>query len=443
MPKEIALFFCTIFVLFLLRLERKQSRGVSFALWIPTIWMLIIASKPWSTWLGWGYDAEGSYVDQIFLGGLFCLGLIVLVRRRFSWSSAVREHPWLVLVIGYMFASVLWSGLPFISFKRWIRELVAVVMAFVVLTERDPRHAVESVLRRTIYVLIPVSVLLIKYYPEYGVQYAPWSGLQSWVGVTLQKNGLGRLCLVSIFFLVWTLVRRWRKRDIPVRRYQTWVELFLLIVSLVLLKGPPGAYSATAVGALAVGLACFFGLLWLKKQNINLGATTLMVITALIIIFGTASVMVGGSTLEPFTSTLGRDETLTGRTDVWASLFPAAMREPILGFGFGGFWTRATREMFRISEAHNGYLEVILELGFVGLFLFSMFLLSCGRKAHRALAYDFDWGALWVCYLLMAVLHNVAESSLSAFTSHLTAVLMFLTVSSKASSNTPGVTHER
>ena len=46
MPRQLALLLCTAFVLFLLRLERRQSAGVSAALWIPTLWMLAIASKP-------------------------------------------------------------------------------------------------------------------------------------------------------------------------------------------------------------------------------------------------------------------------------------------------------------------------------------------------------------------------------------------------------------
>ncbi len=428
---ELALLLCTIFVLFLLRLERKQSPEVSHALWVPTVWMLVIASKPLAIWFGTvgGTESE-SPLDQIFLSGLLCFGLYVLFRRRFNWSGAVKENSWLMLLIGYMLVSILWSDIPLISFKRWIRELIAVVMAFLVASEPSPRQAVQTVIRRTVYILVPFSPVLIKYFPQYGRQYAPWSGKEMWTGVTMQKNDLGRLCLIGAFFLIWTLVRRWKRRDVPVGKYQTRVDVFLLIVTFWLLKGPPGAYSATAIAALAVGLAIFAGLLWMEKGGMHLGANTLTIMMALVMVYGVAALMLGGLGSGELSATLGRDATLTGRTEAWGRLLSSAMRQPILGGGFGSMWTPRTRAVYNISEGHSGYLDVLLELGFVGLCLVSMYLLSCLRRAHRELSHDFCWGILWICYLMMAALHNITETSFNSLASQLTAVLLFLAVSS-------------
>ena len=433
MPPQLALLICIIFVLFLLRLERKQAPDISRVLWIPTIWMLSIATKPVGIWLGVMADAEGSPADRVFYSGFLCLGLFVLAWRKGAWSSAIKENPWLMLLIGYMFVSITWSDIPYISFKRWVRELVAVVMAFLVLTERDPRQAVQSIFRRTIYILIPFSLVLIKYFPAYGIQFGRWSGELEWIGVTTQKNGLGRLCLISAFFFVWTLFRRWQGRDVPVRKHHTYADMLILVLTVWLLIGGNGEspYSATAVASLVAGLAMFFCLRWMKKHRIYPGATTLIVVMAVVITFGIATLMTGGSTVGSYTSTLGRNETMTGRTDVWKELLPIAMRQPILGHGFGAFWTPATRDAHNITEAHNGYLEIIMELGFVGILFFSMFLLSSCRKAQKELGYDFDWACLWICFLLMAALHNIAESSLNSLTSHLTAVLLFLAVNYK------------
>src|SRR5439155_9224261 len=100
------------------------------------------------------------------------------------------------------------------------------------LSEPSPWQAMESVLRRTVYVLIPFSMLLIKYYHELGVEYDIWNGEIQWTGVTLQKNGLGRLCLVSAFFLVWILLRRWKKTDVAAGKYHTAAEVLLLLMTL-------------------------------------------------------------------------------------------------------------------------------------------------------------------------------------------------------------------
>jgi exopolysaccharide production protein ExoQ len=432
MSSKLALLFCTVFVLFLLRLERKQSPHVSLTLWIPTIWMLYIASKPLAIWFKSGSDdfESGSPLDQYFLAVLLCLGLFILAMRKFNWSRAMNNNIWVMLLISYMLVSVLWSDIPFISFKRWIRELIAVLMAFLILSERDPRQAMQSLFRKTIYILIPFSVLLIKYYPEYGVEYGHTSGGQMWLGVTTQKNSLGRLCLIAAFFLLWTLVRRRQGRDIPVRKYQTLAEVSILILTLLLIRGPGDQYSATALTSLAAGLVAFVGLLWIKKKRINLGKNTLTVIMVLIICFGILQPIIGGSSVSGLTSTLGRESTLTGRTEIWAGLIPVVMQQPILGSGFGGFWTPANRAKHEIGEAHNGYLDLLLDLGIVGLLLASMFLMSSCRKAQREMSSDFDWAILWICYLLMSVIHNITESSLNSFTSYLTAVLIFLSVSS-------------
>ena len=263
-----------------------------------------------------------------------------------------------------MLVSILWSDMPFISFKRWIRELTAIVMALVVMTEQDPRLAMQVILRRTVYILIPFSLLLIKYFPDYGVEYGRWSGERMWVGVTLQKNALGRLCIVSAFYLVWTFIRRWHGRDIAVGKYQTHAEVFLLLFTLYLLKGPPNAYPATAIAVLVVGIGTYVGLLWMKKLGRHPRGNILMTCVVFVIGLGIITPIVGGSSVAGFTSILGRDATLTGRTEIWAGLLPVAARRPILGSGYGALWTpQLSSPPVPEIEAHNGYLEVLLQLG--------------------------------------------------------------------------------
>jgi exopolysaccharide production protein ExoQ len=430
MPPQFALLLCIILVIFLLWVESWQKNDVSYALWIPTIWMLYIASKTMGSWFGSeGMDYEsGNPIDRIFLGGLICFALFILIKREFDWFKAMKEHVWLMLLLGYMFVSILWSDIPFVSFKRWFRELGAIIMAFFILTEPSSKQALESILRRTTYILIPFSWLLIKYYPLYGVQYDRWSGERMWIGVALQKNSLGRLCFISIFFLIWGLTRRKQRIDIPLDRYKTATDIFVLVLALILFKGPPGVYPATALAVLVIGLATYFALIWVKNHQINLLANIMVVLTLLCIIYGIVTPFLGGATVGAFTSTLGRNETLTGRTEIWAGLIPYIEQRPIWGSGFGSFWTTERRQEQKIDEAHNGYLEVFLELGSVGVILLTIFLLSCCRKATLALKYEFDWASLSICFLLMVVLHNVSESSIHHFSHQLTATMIFLTV---------------
>lgn len=440
MPRQLALVLCAFFVLYLLRFDRRQSRQVSWAIWISTAWMLVTASKSIDQWLGisGGSRETGGILDPVFQSGLLLLGLVVLSQRRLNWPEVRKDHVWLILLISFMFVSILWSDSVFIAFKRWIRELTAVVMGLSIVSERDPREAMLSLLRRTVYVLIPSSVLLIKYYHDMGVGYNRWTGDVVWVGVTLQKNGLGRLCLISAFFLLWTFLRRWQKRDVAVGRYQIFAELLLVAMTVWMFKGPSTwAASSTAIASFAVGLAVYFGLLWMRKHRIKLSPNTWVIIVGCIIGVGIVTPFVGGSTVTGFTSMLGRNETLTGRTEIWASLLPAAMRQPFLGYGVSSFFTAARIAQFDIGEAHNGYLEVMLCLGVVGLFLTTMFLLSSTRRAAMLLAHDsdYDMGSLALCFLVMAAVHNMAESSFDSFTRQLMAVVLFLSLSLSVATN--------
>jgi O-antigen ligase len=414
-------------VLFLLRVERLASPRVSAALWIPTLWMLSISSKSLSMWFSvMGTNESGSLLDQLLLMSLGVAGMVMLARRRFPWSGALRRHGWLLALLAYMFVSALWSDITFIALKRWVREVIVLVMALVVMSEANPRQALESLLRRSAYILIPFSLMLIKYYPALGREYTRWSGKQMWIGVTVHKNALGSLCLVSAFFLLWALYRHWRRPAPEGGRYLVWADVAVLLMALFLLKGAEDAYSATSIGTFAVGIATFLCLLWFRKLKLRIPQPGLSALIIFLVGFGVSAPFVGGSNLATASSALGRDETLTGRTETWAELVPVVDRQPLLGSGIGSFWTDARRELYQMSFAHNGYLDILLELGVVGLAFYTVWLLSCARTFHGALAMDYDWASLAICFLVMALVYNATESALNTLTEQMTALLALL-----------------
>jgi exopolysaccharide production protein ExoQ len=435
-PSTLALALTVAFILFLLRLDRKQYPTASYALWIPTIWMLLITGKALGIWFGGGDGdiEEGSTYDRMFLSALFLIGMTILIKRRFNWKNSIKDNTSLILLVGFMLVSVLWSDTPFVSLKRWIREAgIPIAMAFLVSTEADPRQALKCLFRRSIYVQIPLSFLLIKYYPDLGVRYSRWSGEIMWTGVSTMKNGLALFCVFALFFLLWTLIRRWRELDIPVTRYQTYIEVFVIILSIWLFMGPKHTpmYSSTAFAALTLGFTTLLCLSWLKGRNIILGKKSLSVAIALLIFYGTIIPFAGEGLKMIDPSYFGRDQTLTGRVDIWAGLVPYAVQRPFLGYGFGGFWDRKSRAVVSddYAEAHNGYLDTILNIGVVGLILLSIFLIASCRKAQREMTIDADWGFFWFCIILMAVVHNIAESSTTSFMSIMPAAILFLNVS--------------
>ncbi len=439
MPPQLALALCLAAVVYMLRVERRQCPEVTRALWIPTVWVLYVASRPIALWLKTervNTDAS-SPLDMAVLIAFFLSASMILSRRKGRWAGALKENPWLMVLFAFMAMSIVWSVIPATSLKRLIREILAVMMALAVFSEPSPRLAIESILRRGTLILIPFSLVLIKYFPDYGVEYGRWSGDQEWLGVAQQKNSLALICVISAIYLIWSLFRRWRKDRPAEWRYQTPADVLLLMSALYLLGGPDHSlfYSATSIYAFLAGLMVTALIYAREKAGKSVKAGWLMVLTVFVVLFGVVTVLISGSTIGFFASTAGRDATLTGRTQVWTSLMPVVMGSPLIGRGFGGFWTSGTRDAFKISGAHSGYLDVLLGTGFVGLLLVALFLLSSCRKAHRELSRDLYWGLLWIWYFVLVLVHNIGESSVDTFTAQLTAILLFFTICS--STRTP------
>lgn len=418
MPPILALCLCTAFVLGLLWVERRRAPDLSWITWLPTLWVLIAASRPLSMWFagaGVGEEGgsveEGSFLDRVALSGFIALGLGVLARRRFNWSRALAENRWLVVLFAYMLVSILWSDFPFVSFKRWVKTGGTVVMAFVVLSEPAPLRALHSIFMRTACILLPYSLVLIKYFPSLGRSYGRWSGGTMWVGATMTKNTLGALCMVSAFVLVWTMIRRREGRETFLFRYDNWVDLGLLGLALVLLRGPGGAFSATSTAVLVLGLAVFF---LVRRRTLEASQLRAMVIAALVIAvvgYGFVELAFGQSPAALVASLLGRDPTLTGRTDlIWSELIPLSLKTPVLGVGYGAFWIRPIFD-FAINQAHNGYLDVFIELGAVGLLILAGLIVSYFLKATREFPVNPDWAAFRLGFLLIVLLHNMTETS--------------------------------
>src|SRR5437588_4240384 len=183
MPPILASCLCFGFILWLLRRDAKRTYGVSAAIWIPLLWVWIIASKPLSYWFASGSAAsqvtdiaEGSFLDRNGYLVLIVLGLIVLAKRRIRWNQVFVENRWLWLFYLFCAVSVIWSPIPFVAFKRWVKDIGTIVMILIMLTEVNPTVAIRVVFLRCAYLLVPLSVLFIKYYPELGKYYNQWTG---------------------------------------------------------------------------------------------------------------------------------------------------------------------------------------------------------------------------------------------------------------------------
>ena len=415
MPPQLAALICIVFILYLFWVDRKRSEDVSRALWIPLIWMFFAASRNLSHWLNLGapvdsVDAylEGSPVDRIVFALLMIAGVLVLFRRRLSWGHLLAHNWWIWLYFLFGGFSILWSDYPDVSFKRLVKATGNVIMALVVLTEKRPYEAAGVLLRRLAYVLVPLSILFIKYYPALGRTYHRWTDEAMFTGAAWNKNGLGRICLLAGIYFCWSLFRRWNKRADSGRRLSVGLDLvFLGMISWLLSM----ANSATALACLVLAASM---LLASGLPSVAREPSRIMVLgVAAVCAFGVLEVTLGLS--ESVVMLLGRDPTLTTRVLMWEEL-RAMAGNPLVGVGFESFWLGGRLEAVwaqysGIKQAHNGYLDLYLNLGLIGVALLVGSMLSGLLKVRSHLSKDYPAAILRLCFIVTVALYNYAEAT--------------------------------
>ena len=172
MPPSLALSLWLVLLLSLLYFDPAKDPGTLSALWIPVIWMFIVGSRLPSQWLGGqvGQVAEaleeGNPLDRSIYFILMLLAIGILVSRSFNWGDFFARNLALMAFVGFALVSVCWSDFPFIALKRWFRDLGNYLVILVALSDPRPLEAVRTVLRRLCYLLIPLCILLVKYYPQ-------------------------------------------------------------------------------------------------------------------------------------------------------------------------------------------------------------------------------------------------------------------------------------
>jgi O-antigen ligase len=425
MPPQIALILVIIFITVILYIEHKNSKETSPVTWVLSLWLLHSTSKGLGYYLGIRTTIEeGSPPDRYFLLFLGIIGGFILLKRKFPSLTTYKKNFIILLILIYMLISVSWSRAPEISFRRWGREAIAFIMVCLLISEKSPIYSFYHAFIRVIYISLPLSLLLIKYFPLYGRQYNRWTGELSWIGVANQKNGLALLCALSAIFIIWSLWQDLSVWKSLISKLPFFINSFMLLLTIYLMMGPKRTftYSSTSFISLLTGLSVIILLKIAANKKIKIENKTIA-ISLIIIFLGTFMPFAGKIPIKSLPKMLGRDETLTGRTQIWASLVPYAKKHILLGYGFGGFWTTSLREEIA-SHAHNGYLDTVLDLGFIGLIGFCFFLLSVIKKLAKLIDDEWSISLLFLSIVFMYLIHNIGESFFGNFDSMPSALIL-------------------
>lgn len=426
MPPNLALLISTIFVYIAFRTDKKRGIVAVKALFWPSLWYMICASRPLGYWMllwgipipGGGDDAtEGSPIDRYFFAVLAAIGFQILWKRRFKWGELFAKNPWLMALLAYMALSVLWSHYPFVSFKRFIKLLGSIMMALVVLTDERPLEAMFTVIRRCLYVHLPMSICCTRYFREIGVSYTYSGTGQSWQGISTSKNTLGQIAMLGVVYFYWEIRRNW-----PEHKWRN-IHVLYLLMAVYLLKGEGDTVSMTSVsvGVIALGLFTRIQALRLRPQAIRTFVWSFFTVTvALVMLVVVHSVVLfkEDSVFGFLITKFGRDITLTDRTAIWHDVYAAASGNPLFGVGFGGFWIGRLVNIpwahdltWVLGQAHSGYIDTYLQLGFIGVFLLAGSLFSTLPRLLNLMAEDFNFACFRITLFITIIFVNITEST--------------------------------
>jgi exopolysaccharide production protein ExoQ len=339
-------------------------------------------------------------INQLFMviySITFCLLLLrwkkvapVFLKNRLIW----------ILLLLAMF-SISWSYSPDLTRTRVI-ALTGTTMFSLYISTRYSLKEQLYVFGWIFGVIVLTSLLFGVLLPKYGLMSSFHLG--AWRGIYNHKNGLGRTMVPSaIVFYILALISQRRR----------WIFWSLLGGSILLIL-------LSRASSPLVNFIILIGLLYvlpvLRLNYFFLVPIVLGLLSAVVIFYFLLT-----NNSEQFVGILGKDLTLTGRTNFWPLMIDKIRESPWIGYGFGSFWQGLdgpsayvwNASEFKAPNGHNGYLDLCLDLGLIGL---SIYMLVYVASFQKALSYIKNTktvdGVLPLIWLLYIILSNLTESAL-------------------------------
>ncbi|HTY48722.1 MAG TPA: O-antigen ligase family protein, partial [Steroidobacteraceae bacterium] len=358
--------------------------------------------------------AEGDPVSRtIWL--LLLGGGLYLCARRSAQARALLGHlnPAFLLFVALASASLLWSIAPDYTLRRLIRlyTVVLVCLGFVVSGWRPGRFQWCILLLLTL--LLAASAVFCYAAPDLAIHHDVGHPelMNAWHGITTGKNVLGSLASCAVVMWLHALLTRQTGR--------IWAIAGGALAMLCLVM------SRSSTSLMATVFAVLFMLLLLRSPSSFRRSMPYIVgtfaVAVLVYALAVLRLIPGMDVLlTPVTLLTGKDLTFTGRTDIWYVLNLHIRQHPWLGTGYGAYWIgpvptspsydMLARLFFYPTEGHNGYLDVINDLGLVGgACLMAYFARYIGQSLDL-MRLDRAQGALYLALIFRGFLADMSES---------------------------------
>ena len=357
---------------------------------------------------------EPSLVYRVLKASLIGAGILILIWRYALAGRVFQEmNFFLPAFVALVFLSTRWSIEP--AFTLWASVLVLesfVVCAAFVMVAWHPRR-LQEVLRTVLTGFLLASLILGALEPNLGREFGNTLALAgSWRGVFAQKNGLGNGAALGVLF--WLHARLAKE----VRFWHFVAGLGICVACLILSRSSTALFGTIfATSLLLLLMKGFSG----RRRYV----VPLVILFVLLTLFYSLVVLKILPNLEfllqPFVALTGKDMTFTGRAEIWDVVREHMRQHPLLGTGYSGYWigplprSPSILSMARYSdyypgEAHNGYLDVMNDLGYLGLVCLLGFILVYVRQSIALLKVDYNQGVLYLTLLVVGLVINLTDS---------------------------------
>jgi O-antigen ligase len=385
-----------------------------------------MAFKPFST-LG--------TIDRILKIGTIAFSCAVIAAQWPLGRLLLKKvNPGLAAFMMLIPLSALWSIDSAATLLRFITLVGIVLLCLAIPLAGWDRRRLQQVALPPVMTILVLSLVIGIFYPDSVKEIGTDISLRdAWHGITFQKNQFGLMASLAAI----VCFHRWLSPG----RHSFWTIAGVAIALTCLLL----SRSSTSLMETIVALS--FMVLVMRVPVIKQRFTTPVVVavftTILVYELAVQNLIPGvGTLLAPVMKLTGKDMTFSARSIIWDVIKQHSRAAPWLGTGYGAYWTGPTPGSpsyvfvhlmyFYPTESHNGYLEILNDLGRVGLICLLGFLVCFVRQALQLMPFDRSQAVLYLVLLFQQMIDNLSESEWFSRTATCTILILASTCLSRA-----------
>lgn len=392
--------------------DNKNTLLLSAMIWMFILVMIIPQGFAYNVK---GIPTSGDLLYQSIWLSLMLLSVVFVISRSgLVWLLLRELNPFLLIFIAFAFLSLFWSIDISLSVRRLFRLATFLLVGIAFVTSGWHPRRYQNVIRPLLTLILLGSIVFCLVSPRLAIEQGKEMELvDAWHGLATQKNGLGALACFGLIF--W--VHAWLTREVK----SFWAIIGCGISLICLVK----SRSDTSMGTTIVVLLLLYMMLRTPRhlQWVRPIAVSFLSIVILLYAIAILNLVPGLSfLLDPIVAITGKTLTFSGRTTIWAIVSKNIDLHPLLGTGYAAYWTPApipgrpsyvflrAMEGFYPGETHNGYLDVINDLGYIGLVCLLGYIFVYIRRSLQLLKIDANQASLYMALFFEQAISNMTEA---------------------------------